>query len=104
MIWEIQEGVKKRMLAKNDLESIVRQLEGAADSEEIYRISFAVDTFGCGDGSVTYKHIDIDYVNGHFIELREEQELYQHIFSLCKLQEVDATAELQMLLYQQEDM
>lgn len=92
------------MITTGELSLIVKKLNQVTnitiETDEILKICFHADILDCGKRHEIYKHLDIDLTNGHYIEMRESEELYLHIFSLCNLNSVDINDQIQIPLYQ----
>lgn len=80
--------------------NVIQHMEWHAD--EVSSVHFRVDVFAYGGLEKVERHIDLDFTFGEYVELWENEGLYQYIFDLCHLQEMneDKEREREILLYQ----
>lgn len=76
-----------KMLSIKDIQSLID-----VEVQEISSIVYRNDDFGIE--GMRFKHIDVDMCYGEFMELHEEEALYQKIYSLCDLAEVEDMEEV----------
>lgn len=67
---------------------------------EISSIRYCVDILAYGNTRQEDRHIDIEFVFGAYHELRKEEKPYQFIESICQLQRLDPSGELELILYE----
>lgn len=93
------------LLTEIQMKGIIAQLNCSRQGddlaeEDVSAVYFRVDLFSYGNTQTINRHIDIDFVFGEYVELQENEALYQHIFALCHLQKLAKDNELSVILYQ----
>lgn len=83
----LQELIKDKMLGKYS-------------NEDILSVAYRTDIFQYGGKQEVYKHIDVDLSFGDYIEIHEEEPVYQYLFRLFNLHTRNTEEEQEIILYQ----
>ena len=67
------------------------------DVDDIYSVTYFTDVFELEDNKLIFRHIDIDFINGEFLELNDTDKRYQRLKEIFSVNETDF--ENDMLLY-----
>ena len=67
------------------------------DVDDIYSVTYFTDVFELENNKLIFRHIDIDFINGEFLELNDTDKRYQRLKEIFSVNETDF--ENDMLLY-----
>ena len=67
------------------------------DVDDIYSVTYFTDVFELENNKLIFRHIDIDFINGEFLEINDTDKRYQRLKEIFSVNETDF--ENDMLLY-----
>ena len=89
------------MLKLEQLDEILKRLPyHQVVKEDIDTITYHQDVFMAGDTQIMFRHIDIDFCYGDYLEIKEEDALFAYIMNICNIKEMSEEAFI--ILYQKE--
>ena len=57
--------------------------------DDIYSVTYFEDVFELENNSLIFRHIDIDFINGEFLEINDNDIRYQRLKDIFSLNETD---------------
>lgn len=88
------------MLKLEQLDEILKRLPyHQVVKEDIDTIIYHQDVFMAGDTQIMFRHIDIDLCYGDYLEIKEEDEVFTYIMTICHK---DLSKEESIILYHKE--
>lgn len=90
------------MLKSEQIDEILKRFpcKQSLVKDDIDTITYHQDVFMAGDIQMMFRHIDIDFCYGDYLEIKEEDALFAYIMNICKIKET--AEEASITLYQKE--
>ena len=63
--------------------------ESGYSLDEVYSVTYFEDVFECENNKFVFRHIDIDFINGEFLEINDNDIRYQRLKDIFSLNETD---------------